>query len=198
MADDEKKWSDSTDMFIDRIDQQLGSKYGVSLRRLLTNPAVIGEEENKKDIIEGFKKDVSSFFEGLLTSLDSERKDFEAQLEKTTEEYNKISGLLKEKSAALKIPYVNPLLIERDETNDETIIISAYNDSIGELFDKILEKSNFIADLSTDYHEYKIGSWLFSGQKNYVLTINQPSSVVLSVENSRDEILALLDSIPVA
>ena len=167
MADDEKKWSDSTDMFIDRIDQQLGSKYGVSLRRLLTNPAVIGEEENKKDIIEGFKKDVSSFFEGLLTSLDSERKDFEAQL-------------------------------ERDETNDETRIISAYNDSIGELFDKILEKSNFIADLSTDYHEYKIGSWLFSGQKNYVLTINQPSSVVLSVENSRDEILALLDSIPVA
>ena len=51
-----------------------------------------------------------------------------------------------------------------------------------------------IADLSTAYKEYSFGSWLFSGNKDYVLSVFVPDSSLLMLEASRAELDGLLAS----
>ena len=49
--------------------------------------------------------------------------------------------------------------------------------------------------MSTQYKEHTIGSWLFSGAKNYILTINTPPNPILTIENSRALIENTLDAL---
>ena len=93
------------------------------------------------------------------------------------------------------IPYVKPLFIDSDPNRREEITIESYDKGFEPLVSKFIENSYYVADLSAKYKEYNLGSWIFSGKKTYVLTLNQPTSVIFSIEDSRDTLVNLLGAV---
>ena len=51
-----------------------------------------------------------------------------------------------------------------------------------------------IADFTTQYDNSLIGNWFFSGPKNYTINVYLPDSDVISMQDSRAELLGLLDA----
>jgi len=93
------------------------------------------------------------------------------------------------------VPYIKPKSIERKEEADENVIIDKYEPGMESLIGKLLSNAVYVADVSVPYKNYILGSWLFSGQKNYLLSLDTPTSLVLNIETSRDVISYLLDTI---
>lgn len=192
---EEEALSAETMSFVKTIDKQLGDKYIITLEDVLSDASALKRKGNPKEAIGNLKGDVNSYFESLLKSLEEEEKRFTQELESANELYRKISEFILAKTQAMSIPLVKPISVERDEEKEETIVIAVDDTSVDLLITRLISNSTYIADTSTTYKNYKIGSWLFSGPKNYNITVNPPSSIILNIESSRDDINSRLDEI---
>jgi hypothetical protein len=103
--------------------------------------------------------------------------------------------VIKNKASFASIPFIRPGSIDRDVEKEEDIIILTYDNSVDSLITRLVGVVHYVADLSTQYKDYNLGSWLFSGNKNYTLTINPPSSILFNIEVSKNEINFKLDSV---
>ncbi len=188
-------WDEQTDGFISDLDAAIAKAHDISFRSLLLNP---GRFLNKKDIdatLKDIRSEADSYFTSLLENLKDEQTKLESEMESATAQYKQIDSVITEKSAAARVPYVRPLFVDRQQREDETILIDRYDESLEAFVGKLVSASNYVADLSATYKQYKLGSWLFSGEKNHVLTLNPPTSPVLAIENSRGVIDGMLSGI---
>lgn len=188
-------WDSETDQFISSLDQVTTEQNGISLRDLLLNSdKYVGQKDIVKKIGE-VKESVNEFFSGLIGNMKDEKEKLDKELEDADEEYAKVNKLVSEQTMSSKIPFITPLLVDVNPDFKEEIVIERYSDGISELVEKLSSTSNFVADISTGYKDHKLGSWLFSGNKPYVLTIKPPTSAVTIVEDSNDTVIQLLDEI---
>jgi transcription termination factor NusB len=188
-------WDGQTDGFITDIDGVVSKKYGVSLRNLLLHSS---RYANKKDIastVKNIKKEVSDYFDVMLSGLKEEQEKLDSELEEASSQYKQVDALIASKAAVARVPYVKPLYVDRNTANDETVIVDKYDTSFDGLIGKFVFGSHYIADMSATYKQHTLGSWLFSGQKNYVLTLTPPTSPVLAINNSIDTINGMLDDV---
>ncbi|MDE1850511.1 MAG: hypothetical protein KGH54_01810 [Candidatus Micrarchaeota archaeon] len=192
---DEQVMSAETMSFIKTIDKQIGEKYLVSLQDVITDPDTVARKPNAKEILAGMKTDANAYFDSLLKNLEDEAKRFNAELESVSALYIQISEHIKAKAQSSNVPVIKPVSVERDASKEETIIVSTDDTAIELLISKLIGASTYVADTSTTYKTYTIGSWLFSGSKNYNLGLNPPSSVILNIEASRDEINFRIDGV---
>ena len=63
---------------------------------------------------------------------------------------------------------------------------------------KFINSSNYIANISTLYKKYNIGSWFFSGSKGYIISIKSPTSILVAIETAQSELDGLFDDVAVA
>ncbi|HVA82616.1 MAG TPA: hypothetical protein VNF06_00430 [Candidatus Aquilonibacter sp.] len=187
--------SPETSSFIRTIDKQLGEKYLVSLQEIVADSTSLSRKPNAKEILGNLKGDVNSYFDSLLKNLEDEERRFNLELQNANELYSKINDHIKAKAQAMNVPMIKPISVERDTENEETIVISTEDTAIELLIGRLIGSCTYIADISTTYKTFTIGSWLFSGSKNYAVSVNPPSSVILNIESSREEINFRLDSI---
>ena len=188
-------WSPEVDGMIDSIDDIIIPKLNISLRDILSSPEKYRNVEGISSTLASVKDSVDEFFNGLLGDLSDERNRLSSELEKTNLEYGKINNAIISKASSLGIPYVKPLFIDSDPNRREEITIESYDKGFEPLVSKFIENSYYVADLSAKYKEYNLGSWIFSGKKTYVLTLNQPTSVIFSIEDSRDTLVNLLGAV---
>lgn len=188
-------WGAETEGMISDINQTVSKKYNISLRGLLLNP---NRYAGKKDIaatVKKIKADVGVYFNQLVDEFKEEQDKLNTELEAADEQYRQIDSVISGKAAAARVPYVKPLYINRNLANEETIVIESYTNSIDSLLGKLVNSSNYVADTSTSYKEKRIGSWLFSGARDYTIAMNPPVNPLLIVENSSRLINDMLDSI---
>ena len=188
-------WDEQTDGFISDIDEAVTGKYNLSLRSLLINP---NRYLNKKDLaatLSGIRADEASYFDSLLENLKDEQARLESEMESMTAQYKQIDSVITNKSAIARVPYIKPLFVSRSPDREESIVIDKYEESMDALVGKLVAASNYVADVSATYKQYTLGSWIFSGAKNHVLTINPPASPVLVIENSRTIIEDMLNDV---
>jgi transcription termination factor NusB len=188
-------WDAQTDAFVSDLNSIISKKYSVSFRSMLLNPDAYVKKKDIADTVKKVKAEVNSYFSQLLANLKDEQSALGTELAKKTDQYKKVDSVVSTKSSVLRIPYVKPLFISRNPDNEETILVEQYDSGLDALIGKLVGASNYVADLSATYKENRLGSWLFSGAKNYVLTINPPTSPVLAIDNSSTLINAILDSI---
>jgi transcription termination factor NusB len=191
----EVPWDAQTDTFVFDLNAIISKKYGVNFRSMLLNPNAY---VNKKDIdttIKNVKGAVDDYFSQLLSGLKDEQERLEVELENATVQYKQVDSIIASKSAIARVPYVKPLYVNRNPDNEETIVIDQYKDNLDSFIGKLVNSSNYVADVSATYKQYSLGSWLFSGAKNYILTINPPASPILVIENSSTIIKSILDTI---
>ncbi|MDE1827772.1 MAG: hypothetical protein KGH65_01275 [Candidatus Micrarchaeota archaeon] len=192
---EEQGISAETMSFVKTIDKQIGEKYLLGLQDVITDPDVVAKKPNAKEILAGMKADTNAYFDSLLKNLEDESKRFNAELEGVSALYKQISEHIQAKAQSANVPVIKPVSVEREISKEETIVVSTDDTAIELLLARLIGASTYIADLSTSYKTYTIGSWLFSGSKNYNLSLNPPSSVILNIEASRDEINFRIDGI---
>lgn len=187
-------WSDHTDALLRGIDKQISNKYKVSMRDLLKEPAKYAAQPSIQVTISNMREDAEKYIQQKLDKMENEVRELSdntARAESITNQLGQnISALAKQN----RVPLIKPVDIERDETKEEHIYVDGVDASVVSLVEKLIISSNLVADIGTEFDENKIGSWLFSGQKNYVLSVFVPSNGASVLQESRDEILGLLDA----
>ncbi|MGC9156920.1 MAG: hypothetical protein ACP5GD_01895 [Candidatus Micrarchaeia archaeon] len=194
MAKQAPPWDPQTDVFINEIDGIVSEKYGISFRDLLLNP---GKYSGKKDIkatFQNIKTEVDNYFKTLLSTYADELEKVNNELESLTSQYKELDALIASKASLAKVPYIKPSSITRKEQEEE-ITIKQYDPSLEPLVSKLVSISHYVADMSIKYKNNVIGSWLFSGSKNYVLTLEIPASDALVIQTSKDTIDMLLGTV---
>jgi hypothetical protein len=106
-----------------------------------------------------------------------------------------VDSLISSKAAVARIPYIKPMFVSRNTDKEELVVVEKYEDTFDALLGRLVNISSYVADISSPYKEFRIGSWLFSGGKNYVFSINPPASPVLAMENSKDVIDSILNDV---
>lgn len=193
---DKVPWDDQTNQFILQLDKSvLEAKYKMKLYDVLMKPEqYIGRQDAVANITK-MRADVDTFFKNAISNLGDEQKRFEGELQKADGIYKTIGDAVKDASTKAKLPFIKPMFITRDTKAEEVIIIEEFADPIEDLVLKLAKSANFVADFSIKYKKYNIGSWFFSGHKNYLLTVNAPTSIILTLERSSGEILSRLDTL---
>ncbi|MHB1830754.1 MAG: hypothetical protein ACYCO0_05170 [Candidatus Micrarchaeaceae archaeon] len=194
MADDvNPSWNSQTDTFVREIDVSVSKKYGISLRKLLLDPQEYEGTGGIAEKAKSIRADVDLYFDDILASLSKEEEDLERNLESSDSVYTQINQIINSRSGIGRVPFIKPADMSFGDSSPEIVYIDQYNSQVDALITKLVNISNYICDISSTYRKYTIGTWVFSGSRSYVLAVNAPTSPVISVENSRDQIDLMLD-----
>ncbi|MDE1861049.1 MAG: hypothetical protein KGH72_05045 [Candidatus Micrarchaeota archaeon] len=198
MAEDDAKdlagpWDDQTELFVDDLDGAIQKKYSVSFRTLILRPDQLAGNKEVSGNLSNIKKEVNAYFDQVLDDFKEEKKKLEADLETMDANFKKIDEAIKTRSSIARVPYIKPLVVDYDPNRQEEVIIDQYNASVDSLIGKLISSSTFISNISTPYKGHSMGSWIFSGDREYIITLNPPVSAVITIENSRDLLNTLVD-----
>jgi transcription termination factor NusB len=186
-------WDEQTDILLSDIDDSMLKKYSVSLKSIIMNPEKYVGKKGIEDTAKEMKGDADNYFSQLMTGMDDEARKLNVEMESATTQYKQVDSLIANKSAILRVPYIKPLFISRDQEKEELVLIDQYNETLDGFVGKLVSVSSYVADISSKYKTYILGSWLFSGAKNHVLTINPPASPVLAIDNAKEMVDSALD-----
>ncbi len=190
----EIKWSRPTEEMLAKLDSSILQKYKLSMRDIMSNPAEYSTKPGINDTITAMEQEVDKYFGEVMATHADEQKALDSEIKRIEEIYNKLDSLIETKSKELNVPYINPMGISRETTNEETVIIYEYDDEIAALVGKLIQSSVYIADISSEYNGHPIGYWFFSGPKGRAISISPPESSLIEIQNSHDEINAALNS----
>ena len=186
-------WSDYTDALINDIDDELGAKYKMSVRRFLSDPGKYAKQEGISITVSNMQEDVDNFIDQRLKELAAEQKSLMDDAARADSITSQIAQTLSLKAKQTKLPLIRPVAVERDETHDEVVYISSVDSGTLVLIDKLTENADFVADFTYQYKNYKIGNWLFCGKKTYAIRTYLPPNEVLYIENGKNEIDTLFN-----
>ena len=187
-------WDRGTDTFISNIDGDISKTYGISLRDFLLNPEKFASQ---KDIDQKVKKiidAVNAYFTNAKNGLKEEQDELAKTLENADAQTTKIDGVIQTKAALSRVPYIKPVMVDINPSNREEIVIDQYNNSVDALIAKLINASNYIADITTTYNNHNIGSWVFSGSRTYVVSINLPESAVTAIDDLQSDVDDIMDT----
>jgi hypothetical protein len=188
-------WDEQTEGFISDLEPTISEKYNISLRSLLLNPDKYIDKKDLSTTIDGIISESEAYFSSLMDDLKDEQTKLTSEMESADSQYREVDSVITNKAAAARVPYIKPLFLSRDPDKEELILVDKYEETYEALLGKLVNAANYVADVSALYKNYRLGSWLFSGQKNYVFTINPPTSPILIIENGRDQIDEMLNDI---
>jgi len=193
MAMQDVPWDEETDSLITSIDAESGGS--PTLRDLLLNPQKYMGRPGSSAILDKARTKVSSYFDALLESMQEDQQRFMQELESANSQYIRINQVIGDKALSMNVPFIKPSFVDVDKTVREDISVQQYSSQIEQLIGKLISASKYVADISTQYKNYSFGSWLFSADRVYVMTLEQPKSPVMYLENSRAVINETLDDI---
>ncbi|MDE1822732.1 MAG: hypothetical protein KGH50_00200 [Candidatus Micrarchaeota archaeon] len=189
MADRNITFSAEADVIIDDIDNETRGKYDFSIRELFNGAKPTQQQ------LKSARSAVDDYFSDAKKALPGERDRFTKELERVDAEYRNMDDVIRNKAVTTRVPYIKPSFIDADESGQEEITIDGYSNAVDLLITRLVGMSTYIADTSGSYDKYTLGSWIFSGQKTYAITINPPASQLVMLERSESEIDAALDSL---
>ncbi len=179
--------------YVEQLSPAVRKKYGMDFGELLKEPANFADTPKILDKISSVKADVDAFFDGKIAAMGSEKAELDKDLGMIDADSKKIIQTITTKASIAQVPFIKPVFVDMQEK--EEIIIDGYSASVDQLVTRMINISDYIADLSATYENYIVGSWLFSGKNRYVISISPPVSEILVINRARDEINGLLESI---
>jgi hypothetical protein len=191
---EELPWDDQTDIFISNIDKSITKTYGLSIRELLLDPDKFTGTKDILDTLTKIRGNVDDYFTGLRDSMVDEKASFTKALENADMQYNKINEAISTKTSFSRIPYIEPYDIKLNSENQEEIVIDQYNNAVDALVTKLVNVSNYVGNISSSYDKYTMGSWIFSGQKVYMLSVYLPPSIISEMDSLNSQIDDLIDT----
>ena len=171
-------WSDYTDTIISIMEDEIKSKYDISIRDILSDPAGALDVENIGTKIANAEEDINKYIDDVNASLTDQRKALEDEASKCDSITKQLNQNIVMHTRQNNVPLIKPDSIDRDESRDEIIYISTVENGIMNLIGKLIASSNLVADFTNNYNEYSIGNWFFSGAKNYSIRVSLTTNPV--------------------
>lgn len=187
-------WSDYTDMLISGMDKQINTKFKVSLRDLVTDPSKYSSQQNIQMTISNVKEEVNRTIDSKIAAMAESEKVIDDAGARADALTGQISQSITVQARQNGVPIIKPVAVDRDLAREERVYVDTMDQGVTSLIQRLSASSTLIADTTTTYKSYRIGEWLFSGAKNYVLRVYMPRNSVVSLEASRGELGALLDA----
>ncbi len=187
-------WSDYTDGILKNLDKQVSMKYKLTLRSLLTDPAKYASQPNMHMTIENLKEEVHNYVEGRVKEMGAEKKAFEDALMRADAVTSQLGQSIVIQARQNNVPIIKPVTLDRDTDDDERIYIDSVDNNIIALLNKLVMSAMLIVDSTTTFGNYKVGEWLFSGHRHYVLVAYLPSNSYVLLQQSQDELINLLNT----
>ncbi len=184
-------WNSYTDYLINVIDAKLNRKYDITVRDLFTDPSRFAGKQGISNTIGSMKADADGIIDALAAVRSSDKDAFNASLPKLDAISKKIAAVVTTQAKQSGIPIINPDAFNRNESDDIVIAISNADADVQALVQKLASASLFIVDMSVSYNNYLIGSWLFSGNRNYLLNVYMEQNDFVMLQSSKDEIDAM-------
>ncbi len=187
-------WSDYTDFVLTNIDRKVATKYKVALKKLLENPSKFASAPNIQTTIKNLGSEVDGYIDNAIAGMPDVKKALTDNVLKADAVTKQLAQSISMQAKQHKVPMVKPVSINRDETHEETISVDDAGPDVLAMVERLIGESVLVADFSYGYQNSTIGSWLFSGHKNYLLNVFLPDNDVAMLEASRTEIHTLLDA----
>ncbi len=187
-------WSDYTDAIIKEVDKQVGGKFSFSISDFLNDAPKYASERGIEVTISNMREAVNSHIDELLQELPEQVKALDDSIAKANAITRQLSQNISIQAKQNNVPLIKPMQIERDAAREETITINSVDDQTIKLAGKLISTSNLVADFSYQYKDSRIGSWFFSGNKDYTVSVYVPPSDAFSLELSRIELNSLFDA----
>jgi alpha-D-ribose 1-methylphosphonate 5-triphosphate diphosphatase PhnM len=187
-------WSDYSDNIIKNLDKQLSTKYKLTMRNLLTDPSKYADQPNILVTIDNLKEEVENYAKSRDKVLATEKKEFENAIVRADALTSQLGQSVSMQAKQNGVPVITPVALQRDTTKDEQIYVDSVDNATLALVGKLASSSMLIADFSTTYENYKVGEWLFSGDKDYIISVYMPANEYFRLQSSKDEIVGLLDT----
>ncbi|MCL4383541.1 MAG: hypothetical protein M1168_03675 [Candidatus Marsarchaeota archaeon] len=188
--------ADLPDNFLETVisilEPEISKNYNISFTALLTDPNSITDKENIDEKIKNIRRDANTY----IDNLSAQSEDKQAELDKAMNNINNISDQAEQFITSQAMQNQTPLLnslFEHKEKQDEIIYFEKFNENEQLLVKKLLSSSLFVVNMSDNYNNYKIGSWIFAGNKNYNLKALMPPNELLIIGSVKQEINDLLD-----
>ncbi len=179
--------------YVAQMKPLIRKSYGIDFEEFLRTPMNYADNPKIADKAKAMEKDVDAFIDQKIASKGEEKAALDSDLAVIDNDYKKINQLITTKASIAQVPYVRPLFIDIGEK--EEIVVEGYDAGMDQLVTRMINISDYIADMSSAYNNYTIGSWLFSGKTKYVISISPPQSDIMAMDRARQEIKALLESI---
>lgn len=193
-SENNNDWDELTDSFITGIDNTILKDSDVTLRDIMTEPSRYSQKADASTILKKMQSAVNTYFSEVSTTFSSEKEKLNSELDNISTIYSKIVSILNEKIESAKIPLIFPYTIDINRNNSENIIIDTYDNSIELLIGKLISTSKYVAEVSSKYKDYTLGSWIFSGDNIRIITIKPPESIIIQIENSQETLNEYLTS----
>jgi hypothetical protein len=188
-------WSDNADFIIGSMDKETKTKYGLQLSDLLTTPTDFVTTENILLKISNMKEDVEKKTESVLAGMQDEVKKAHDDFARADSATSQLAQMISVEAKKDKVPLIATDYLARQDNSDEVIYVTTVESWVGPLVEKFVSISDYVADLTVAHDKYKLGSWLFSGKKPYLISVRVQQSPVLTIEESCTEVLSLLDGV---
>jgi hypothetical protein len=187
-------WSDNADYIITGLDKDIKTKYGFQLSDLLTTPQDFVTTENILLKISNVKEDVDKRVGEVLATMQDDVKRAHDDFARADAVSAQLTQTISVETKKNKVPLIDTEYLQRVDNTDEIIYVTNVESWVDDLVEKFVSISDYVADLTTAHDKYKIGSWLFSGKKPYVITVRLNPNPVITIEGSCTEVLTLLDT----
>jgi predicted RNA-binding protein with RPS1 domain len=186
-------WDDQTELFVREIDTLTTKKYSLSIRDVMLDPDRFVKTEGIMAKLKGLRSESDNYFEDVMKDFQVEEENLEEDLKKADALYNQLSQVITSRASLGKVPVIKAADMDLSNSSQEIIYIDQLSAPIDSLVTKLVNSSIYIGDLSSSYRRYRLGNWLFSGQRSYVIATRMPDNPVVMVEGSQKLIDSLLD-----
>ncbi|MGC8729879.1 MAG: hypothetical protein ACP5RP_00630 [Candidatus Micrarchaeia archaeon] len=186
-------WSDTTDMIINDFDKTQNDN--IALADLFSNPKDFINNKDIATIISKKKEAINNYIDSIINTMQNQKEELYNSAAKCDQLSKQILSKIKDKAAQKWIPVIVPTYVAQNSNGSETIYIDQIDENMDMLIDKFIGGSTYIADMSANFEDYVIGMWLFSGSKNYILSVHFDTNEFYNILNSKNEINDLFDGV---
>jgi TPP-dependent 2-oxoacid decarboxylase len=181
-----------TKAVLKKIDKDVKKKFKASVLDIIEEPGNYICEEGSELLIYNVREFVLARIDEMIKSAKTKAKEFNDHAMKADDLTKRFSAYISAHARQSNVPFLKPAVSWIDYSNKDRFYLAKMDESVTDFLDRAIESSRFIIDLTRSLGEYTEGSWMFNGDKNYVVTIYTPRTSVSMLMASRNEISTLL------
>ncbi len=187
-------WSDYTDSLLKDMDNQSKNKFSAPIYDVLSNLDKYTAQPNISTTLANMREYANTYIDGLLKNMPKEVKALDDSVAKADAITRQLAQNISMQSKQHDVPLIRPFSFTRDDAEDEIIELDTVDDQAIKLMEKLVTRSNVVADFSYQFKDKAVGSWLFGGEKNYLVNVHMPANNAMSLELARSEIGTLFQA----
>ncbi len=186
--------SDYTQSLLKDMDKEAGDRFAIPISDAINN---LDKYASRPDIgvtISNMKEYANKYIDNALGSIPKEARDMEDDLSRADSMTRQFAQNLSMQAKQHGVPIIKPYNVTRDTAREEIIELDSVDDQTMKLVERLVMKSDLVADFSYSFKDKTIGSWLFSGAKNYLVNVHLSQSDALNLELAREELNGIFDA----